>query len=223
MNEHQLEERVARLERLLLQKPASMRRRTKFSPWLIWGLTVASTALAYRGLGLPNHPYQVTLGILTVALAYHRGWLALPTHRLEWALALPNALLVSMLFKLLIGSGTRQPFWWMMYPELRLQRSGEKWFEVVPDMKVLWQNMPLATWTIDLTFIQTFLLIVTLAGALFRFQPFVSFTAFLLILVSLPAFASFNWAWVFPAMVSAAIVLYLQMPSHKGDVFLSAT
>jgi hypothetical protein len=77
-------------------------------------------------------------------------------------------------------------------------------------MKVLWPAMPIADWEVDLTLIQTFLLIVTLIGALFRFQPFVSLTAFLLILVSLPAFAEFDWRFVFPAMMTAAVGIYLQ-------------
>jgi hypothetical protein len=171
--------------------------------------------MGLRGLELPNHPYQVVLGVLTIALAYHRRWLLLPSRPVDWLLAPLNALAVSVLFKLVIGSGIRHPLWWLRYPAIQFRRDTGKWLEVLPDLQLNWNDIPLAGWEIDLTRMQTFLLMITLIGGLFRFQPFVSFTAFFLILVSLPAFASFDWTWIFPAMATTAVALYLQASNRR--------
>lgn len=209
-----LEERVARLEREL---PRAGEARKLSSTHFIVAILLAAgaTCTAYYGLGWPNHPYQGALGILTVALAYHRRWLRFPAQWHHWVVAAFNAVTLAMLFKLLIGSGVRQPFHWAKYPSLNVAKSQGKWFEVVPDWNVAWLPTPLASWQLDLTIIQTFLLLITLVGALFRFQPFVSLTAFFLVVVSLPAFSEFNWAWVFPSLVLAAIAFYVQ--SNEGE------
>ena len=207
-----LEQRVARLEQALRAGRISHGLGALSQKRFLWSFLIAATAafLCFRGLGLPNHPYQGALGGLTIALAYHRRWLLWPRRWYEWCIAPLNGFLVAALFKLIIGSGVRHPLYWLNYPVLKFEREAGKWVEVLPDLKILWQPMPIAGWEIDLTLIQTFLAVVTLIGALFRFQPFASFTAFLLILVSLPALSSFNWPWVFPAMAVAAIALYLQ-------------
>lgn len=168
----------------------------------------ASLYASYRGLGLPNHPYQWSLGFLGVALAYHRGWLAWRRHPLTFFLAGLNVCQIAMLLKLLIGSGRRYPFAWMEYPN---------GFQV-SSMSFTWQSPNLATWQLDLTLIQTFLFLVTVAGAVVRFQPFTSLTAILLLVASLPAFSSFDWAWVFPAMMAAGVALYLQAPCASRSV-----
>jgi len=207
-----LEERVARLESALAtgRMPGMLSHKQFLFAFL---LTSLASYTAYRGLGQPNHPYQGVLAALAIGLAYHRRWFAFPTRWHQWAIAGMNVLTLAMVNKLLIGSGIRQPFQWMKYPTLQMEKATGKWFEMMPQMGVLWQPVPLAEWQIDLTLIQTFLLLVTLIGALFRFQPFVSLTAFLLIVVSLPAFASFDWQWVFPALALAAVAFYIQTTS----------
>lgn len=190
-----IEERVARLEGGSCARATGPLTQRSFL--LSLGLSAVALYLAFRGLGFPNHPYQAALGILTVALGYHRRWFRPFSASHQWGLALLNAALVAMLFKLLIGGGVRHPFFWVKYPAF------EQW-------QMIWQDTPLAAMELDLTIIQSFLLLITLAGALFRFQPFVSLTAFLLVIVSIPAFASFDWQWVFPALIVGAVSLYAQ-------------
>jgi len=62
----------------------------------------------------------------------------------------------------------------------------------------------------DITKIQTFLLIATLAGALFRFQGFTSLTALALLIVSIPIYLTFTWDWVVLFLVCGSVSLYLQ-------------
>lgn len=201
-----LEERVARLEnQFRVSRPTLL---TPKSFAICFALTAAAVGLAYRGLGLPNHPYQGALGVLTIGLAYHRRWLRWPAHPAQWIIAGANALILSMLLKLVIGSGIRQPFHWVLYPTI------QKW-------ELAWQPAGVTGWRLDLTVIQTFLLLITLIGALFRFQPFVSLTAFALILVSLPAFSEFDWPWIFPAIATAAVALYGQSTSGSKLSFAS--
>jgi len=210
-----LEERVSRLEAGLPQGQGEIPLSSKqfLASFLLASLASYS---AYRGLGTPNHPYQGVLAAMAVGLAYHRRWLRFPTRWHQWAIALLNVLTLAMVNKLLIGSGIRQPFHWMKYPALNIEKTQGKWFEVMPQMAVQWVPISIAEWQVDLTLIQTFLLLVTLIGALFRFQPFVSLTAFFLILVSIPAFATFDWQWVFPALAMTAVAFYIQTTNNSN-------
>ena len=214
-----IEERVARLEGKLGWRRTDFR----LSKNVAASSAVAGTAalvFGVIGLGLPNHYYQVVLAVLAVALAYHREWLIAPRGLLVWPLAALNAAVLAVVFKLLIGSGKRYPFFWALYPTVSKSDSAEeseKWSTVIPDLDLAWQQSALAAWSIDLTIIQTFLMLITLLGALFDFQPFISLTALLLILVSIPALVTFNWTWVFPALVVAGIALYLQSASFQED------
>ncbi|MEZ4749817.1 MAG: hypothetical protein R3B54_04085 [Bdellovibrionota bacterium] len=55
---------------------------------------------------------------------------------------------------------------------------------------------------------QSFLVLLVLAEL--GLQIFVSLVGFVLVLVSLPALLSFEWTWVFPALVCIGVGLYLQ-------------
>lgn len=210
-----LEDRIERLEKALARSPLPGVLPRSLFLWSV-GLSLGAVYLGYRGMGWPNHPYQVALAALAVGLAYHRRWLA-PLR--GWRLVVLGALntaQLSLVFKLLIGSGRRAPFFWLRYPELSRVPEGQKWYDVLPAWSLVWQPSPLAVWELDLTVIQTFLLVVTLVGALFRFQPFVSLTALALLFASLPAFAGFHWDWVFPAVIASSIALYLQTEIRNG-------
>ena len=214
-----VEERVARLEGRLgwrrVDYLLSVRDASIASAALFLG-AVCSVV----GLGFANHWYQIVLAILIVALSYHREWFIPTANKFyAWSLATANVFVISMMLKLVIGSGKRFPFFWALYPKVESGKDAvsEKWVEVMPKIVLNWEQSQLATWSIDLTIIQTFLLMITLFGALFDFQPFVSFTAFLLILVSIPALVGFNWAWVFPAMIFLAIAVYIQSASYQED------
>jgi hypothetical protein len=198
--ERTLEERVQRLETLLgdPRRPRSLAGR---SFWIALALSGGSIGLGIKGFGLPNHPYQVASAALAVALAYHRGWLRRAGGALTVLAALLNVAQLSLLMKLFIGSGRRFPFFWLKYPSLN---------QVIPKWSMAWEPTALTTWEIDFTILQTFLVIVTLVGALFRFQPFVSLTALGLMVASVPAFMDFQWSWVFPAIALCAVSLYLQ-------------
>lgn len=203
-----LEERVARLEGALgwsktkvpLQLPLFR---------AACALGALSLIFCAIGLGAPNHYYQAVFAALTIALAYHQGWFAWPQHKPHWALALLNVALLAMLYKLVIGSGVVEPFFWAKVPVVEAKEADGA-FSLLPKAGMHWEKTALAAWSIDLTIVQTFLLLVTLVGAMFEFQPFASLTAFLLVVVSLPALVGFDWHWVFPAIISAAISFYLQ-------------
>ncbi len=211
-NNISLEERVARLEGKLGWKEEQVPLQGNYF-LAASGCLVVGIVLGYFGLGFPNHYYQLVLAALTVALCYHRNWLATPSATIHWILAGLNTLSLTLLYKLLIGGGHRYPISWLKYPVVEKsvpEGDPSKWLNVVPDFTLQWHDSALAAWSFDLTVIQTFLLLITLIGALFEFQPFISLTAFLLILVSLPALVGFSWAWVFPAIVVTGIAFYLQ-------------
>jgi hypothetical protein len=215
-----LEERVARLEsQLLSQSQSDQPNWCESELFLVSALVLSIPALfcAFKGTGLPNHPYQVILGLLTVLLAYHRNWILWPKKVQYTILSLFNCALVIFFFKLLIGSGTRSPFYWLKYPYILKEPGGGKWYEMIPNWSLSWEPSRLALWQIDLTIVQMFLLTITIAGALFRFQPFSSLSAILLILVSLPAYTEFNWSWVMPAIILTSITLYLQSPNVQKE------
>lgn len=216
---HPLEDRVRRLELLLAptavtaSTPALPTRRLSGPTTLFaYALAAGGLYLGFLGLGVPNHPYQVILAGLAIALGYHRRWLSLSEKPLGYALPLLNASLLAILLKICIGSGIQRPLAWFKYPSLSFVKP-EGMLNVIPEWRVTWESTPLAGFQLDLTILQTFLLVVTLAGSLFRFQPFASLTAVLLILVSVPAFASFDWRWVFPALLSAVVLFYVQSAS----------
>jgi len=213
---------LATLEKRLQKLEAAMEGRD-FSPQTLTprlftlGLASAmlSITLGYHGLKLPNHPYQICLALMAVAFLYHRRVLLWPGRRAEWVLPVLNILQLSFILKILIGSGKFYPFEWLKYPTLLSSANGEKWLQVVPQWKMVWEPTPLAAWDLDLTVLQTFLSLMTLVGASFSFQPFASLMATLLLLASLPAFAQFDWNYVFPALFSSAVSFYLQRPQPK--------
>ena len=213
-----LEQRVARIEGKLGWRRNQFQLSTSIARISVV-VSILALVFGLLGLGMPNHFYQVVLAILAVWLGYHREWFIAPREKVYWILAPLNAAVLSILFQLVIGSGKRFPFFWALYPTLEKTPRGQKegWTDVVPDIALAWQTSALADWSIDLTIIQTFLLLITLIGALFDFQPFISLTAILLILVSIPALVGFAWPWVFPAMIAGGIAIYLQSSSFQED------
>ena len=210
-----LEERIARIEgKLGWRAEQKVISREYF--WSACGLLSLGIFCGFMGLGAPNHFYQIVLAGLTIALCYHRGWLIQPQLWYEWGLSVLSVLSLSVIYKLFIGGGVRYPFFWAMYPTLSSGKAEEQgsWAKVVPDLSLDWLPSAAAQWPLDLTIIQTFLLLITLIGAFFSFQPFVSLTALLLIVISLPSLVGFSWSWVFPAMILISIGLYLQAPSE---------
>lgn len=178
-------------------------------------LALAAAALLYLGLGIPNHPYQIVLGLLTTALAYHRRWLVLETPAWHRVLPLLNALNLSLLLKLFIGSGVRTPFWWASLPALATKPGEGQWLAAIPSLHLVWNPTDLAGWQLDCTLVQLFLLIVTWLGVLFGLELFASVSLLALVAFSLPAFSSFNWDWVFPALLTSGIAFYTQNPIKK--------
>ncbi|MCB0404688.1 MAG: hypothetical protein KDD51_07855 [Bdellovibrionales bacterium] len=170
----------------------------------------AGIFFAYRGLGIPNHYYQAVMAVLFLLVAYQRRLLRWPAHVGHWILALLNAAGLTLVMKILLGAGERFPFYWLKYPFLSTQRTSGKLINVLPDFQMLWEPTPLALWSVDLTVVQSFLVLLILLGGAFGLQIFVSLIGFLLVIVSLPALLSFEWAWVFPALVCMGVGLYLQ-------------
>lgn len=178
---------------------------------------LAAVGCALRGLGAPNHPYQLVIGALCLGMAYHsRSWVT-PRQSWQWLFIPVNLTLLVMLSKLLIGGGVRHPLFWMQYPVLQLAENSERWLSVIPRGNLAWQPSELATWAVDLTVVQSFLAVATAFTAWLRFQPFASLAGFCLILFSLPALLEFNWSWVFPTLVLTCICLYLQTVPHRRE------
>jgi hypothetical protein len=178
------------------------------------GLGLLAIALGYLGIGHPRHYYPVLISVLLLLLLYHRGFLRLMHGKGKWAMIVVNFLLFCMLFQLLIGGGISHPFDWIKVPVLaKVPPSGEQsWYSaVVPDYTIQWQVIPkLAEWSIDVTKVQTFLLLTVLAGALFRFEPFTSLAALALMAISLPTYLRFNWDWVVLFIIAGSVSVYLQ-------------
>lgn len=179
------------------------------------GLALSAFAVvtSYLGLGLPNHPYQTALAALTLLLAYHRKWLPTPKHLIDYTLAGLNALVFAMQYKLLIGGGIRAPFAWLKFPMPGTAES--TWFQWLPKIIVNWQSVSLTNWQMDLTVVQSFLLLVTALTGWLRFQPFASFALILLLVVSLPSYVDFQWNWLLPAMAAALVSFYVQAHAVK--------
>ncbi len=213
-----LEERVARLEgklgwRFLPPQKLSLKMLLVSSL-----LMLPALICSFKGLDLPNHYYQAILAVLLTAVLYHTKLLSLPAFYLGYFLPVLNALVLSFILKLFIGTGTRYPLSWLMYPTVsRGSESTGSWKDYVPSWSLEWVPGPMAAWSIDITIVQTFLLLLTIMAALFGFQPFASMVALVLVLFSIPALVSFNWSWVFPAIVLTAIGLYLQSRQFNQD------
>ena len=185
-----------------------------FRPKMLYpvlGLLLASLFLAYKGVGEPNHYYQPVLALLTVALLYDRKVIVLPEGLMRFAIIPLNFAALTFVYKLLVGGGKKFPLHWLFYPVLKDRVENEG---ILPDFALTWEPTPVAAWSIDFTVLQTFLVLLTVLCALVDFQPFASFTALALIVVSLPALFTFNWSWVFPALLCAAVAFYLQSPTR---------
>lgn len=214
-----LEQRIRRLEKRVALLAGNEKRPlatmpNAFHPALPLGLGVVVLVCGYLGLDLPRHYYQPLFAGLVVVLVYHRQLWSLAPGHWRWPQIIVNFLILSLFFKLLVGGGTRYPLEWLKVPVLKKISPTEEspWYDqLFPNFDVAWQGIPAVTdLSFDVTMIQSFLLIATLAGAVFRFQPFASLTAVLLLLVSIPTFISFNWEWVVLFLVLGGASLYLQ-------------
>ena len=210
-----LEERIQKLEGRLdqcggqtVREGSSLHPAAPFLPGFI------ALVFGFFGMGLPQHYYHFLFAALLLALFYHRGFLLPARGRWRWPQMIVNFLVLCLFFKLLIGGGTQHPFDWLRMPAItKAPPAGEgSWYNrMIPDFTVQWQSIPhVSDWSVDLTKIQTILLIATLAGALFRFQPFTSITALALLIISVPVYLQFTWDWVVLFLVLGSVSLYLQ-------------
>ncbi len=181
-----------------------------------WPLALGCTAVVfgYLGMGAPMHPYQFLFAGLLLLLAYHRGSLRQPKGAWQWPQVAANFLNLSLFFMIVLGGGVRHPLAWFNAPAVVKTPppdSGSWYSGLVPDYSVQWHAIPgLSDWSVDVTKIQAFLLIATMAGALFRFQGFASITALALLIISIPVYLSFTWDWVVLFLVCVSLSLYLQ-------------
>lgn len=214
-----LEERIKRLEDCLglltsLTNQKAVNTATPHHPAWPMSLGLLALGCGYVGLGLPQHYYQPLFAGLLLLLAYHRGSWVMFGGGWRWPLVLINFLVLCLLFKLLIGGGTNYPFDWLKVPTITSVPPAEDspWYSrLLPEFVVKWRDIPLVSeWNVDMTKIQTLLLTATLAGALFRFQPFASLTALILLIISIPSFMMFNWDWVILFLILGAASIYLQ-------------
>lgn len=224
VNETDVEKRVRTLEERLSRMETGAERKA-VSRHPAWGflLTVVSIPLGYLSLGYPDHYYHFLFSGLLLVLLYHRGFLRMERGRWRWPQAALNFLLLCLLFKLLIGGGIGHPFDWLKVPVLTKTAppASPSWYSLlVPDYTVQWQGVPkISAWSIDVTKIQTFLLLATFAGALFRFEPFTSIAASALLIISLPVYLQYNWDLVVLFLIFGGISLYIQSRAYAlpGD------
>jgi hypothetical protein len=215
-NRNDLEMRIQRIEELI--GLGGRNEAASFSLHPAWPLLLGlvAVALGYLGLGYPQHYYQFLFSLLLVLLFYHRGFLRTARGNWKWPQIAINFLILCLLFKLLIGGGVSHPFDWFKLPAIAKvppPPSGDQsWYaRALPDYAVQWQAIPtLAAWSIDITKIQTFLLIAILAGALFRFEPFTSIAALVLLIVSITTYLHYDWNWVILFLIAGSVSLYLQ-------------
>jgi hypothetical protein len=207
-----LEQRIARLE---IQTAGTAQAPLPARPHMAWpaGLGLLALAAGYLGLGLPQHYYQPLFAALFLLLAYHRGALRLYPQPWRWPMIALNALLLLLVFKLLLGGGLSYPFDWFKVPTMQqLPPADDTWSQkYLPHYQMIWEGVPgVSDWYVNITKIQSMLLIATLFGTLFRFQPFASLTALALLVVSAPSYLAFEWDWVLLFLVLGGAALYLQ-------------
>lgn len=183
-----------------------------------WSAILAGFTLAfgYLGMGFPQHYYQPLFAALTLAILYRHQKIHTGGGAWKPILIAANFLMLCLLYKLLIGGGVSHPFDWLKIPDLVSGSApvDAPWHQkILPHIKLEMKPVPVVSgWSIDVTKLQTLFLLATLAGAVFRFQPFASFAAMGLLLVSIPTFAAFNWDWVILFLVCCATSFYLQSP-----------
>lgn len=181
-----------------------------------WPLALGGIAAAfgYLGMGVPAHPYPYLFAGLLLLLAYHRRSLRTAQGHWHWPQAAVNFTTLSLFFMIVLGGGVRRPLAWFKAPAVikDTPAGGGSWYSgIVPDYTLQWHSIPgLSDWSVDVTKVQAFLLIATLAGALFRFQGFASITALALLIISIPVYLSFTWDWVMLFLVCGSVSLYLQ-------------
>ena len=208
----ELERRIQRIEEHLAFQGSGEKAGPRLHPLWAFALGLAALALGYLGLGYPQHYYQILFAVLVTLLLYHRGILIQAPGGWKWPQIVINLLILCLLFKLLIGGGIAHPFDWVKLPSVaKVPPSGEQSWYSLPDYSVQWLAIPtLAEWSIDVTRIQTLLFVITFAGALFRFEPFTSITALVLLIVSLPAYLRYDWNQVILFLIAGSVSIYLQ-------------
>ncbi len=177
------------------------------------GLGLVALALGYLGLGLPQHYYQPLFAVLILLLAYHRGFFRIYAQPWRWLLVVLNFLLFLLVFKLLLGGGLSYPFDWLKVPTMQqLPPLDDSWTQkYLPHYQLVWEAVPgISDWYVNISKFQSMLLIATLIGALFRFQPFASLTALALLVISFPGYLAFNWDYVVLFLVIGGAAVYLQ-------------
>src|SRR3989337_2111242 len=114
-----LDERFRKLEARLdqfggptVREGSSPHPAAPFLPGLI------ALVFGYFGMGLPQHYYHFLFAALLLALFYHRSFLLPAGGRWRWPQILVNFFILCLLFRLLIGGGTRQPFDWLKAPAI---------------------------------------------------------------------------------------------------------
>jgi hypothetical protein len=186
------------------------------APHPAWPLTLGCIAVVfgYLGMGLPAHPYPYLFAGLLLLLAYHRESLRPAPGAWQWPQVAVNFTTLSLFFLIVLGGGVRHPLAWFKSPAVIKNAPADSgsWYRgIVPDYTLQWHSIPgLSDWSVDVTKVQAFLLIATLAGALFRFQGFASITALALLIISIPVYLSFTWDWVMLFLVCGSVSLYLQ-------------
>lgn len=214
-----LEARVAQLE-TAPPAPAPVGALALHPAWPL-GLGLAALALGYLGMGLPQHYFQPLFAALFLLLAYHRGFFRLYPMPWRWPLVALNFLLLVLLFKLLLGGGLSYPFEWLKVPTLQsVPPADDSWTQkYLPNYQMVWEGVPgISDWYVNITKFQSMLLIATLIGALFRFQPFASLTALGLLVISFPSYLAFEWDFVVLFLVIGGTAVYLQSNPPRSEM-----
>ncbi len=204
MSEHgtqlsDLSERVSRIEQAI-RPEVNLTPRRRVSSLLCLAIVTAAILPALLAFGLPNHLYQIGFAVLIVGILYHREYLAPPRTVLDWATAFAHVVVFSICLKVFVGGGEPQPFHWFHLPDIE---GG------LTSFKITWKKVALSEFSVPLTVMQTFVLLLVIFTQLVGFEILASLLAFVLFLLSLPHLVTFNWTWVIPALVLAGLSVYL--------------
>lgn len=134
-------------------------------PALAMSTGILALACGYLGLGLPQHYYQPLFAALILALGWRHGVIDVPKSGWRWPLVIVMFLVLSLMFKLLIGGGTSHPFSWLKVPVFEMVEPAEEasWIaKTMPQFELNFKGIAkLSDWTIDITRIQTLFLVAT--------------------------------------------------------------
>lgn len=195
-----LTERIERLEHKF-GSSALINRDESISQFALIPLMLGSTALLWFGVGNPNHYYQPIFALAAILVAYVRNGIKEKFDFQTIVLTLCDLAFVTLALKVVIGGGDPHPFFWAKFPVL----SGG-----LTDFELSWIESPVSEFTIPLTVIQSFFVLLVFIGCLTQLDLLAALGAFVLGLIAVPQLVAFNWEVALLGLILGCVGLFLQ-------------